>query len=59
MAQGIVMPKINSIGLQLALITLEFQVIALEFLIKQIFQPTGTPPFDATKFWRNGGVPAG
>ena len=27
------------------LITLEFQVIALEFLIKQILQPAGTPPF--------------
>ena len=27
------------------LITLEFQVIALEFLIKQILQPVGTPPF--------------
>ena len=27
------------------LITLEFHVIALEFLIKQIFQPAGTPPF--------------
>ena len=27
------------------LITLEFQAIALEFLIKQILQPAGTPPF--------------
>ena len=27
------------------LITLEFQVIALEFLIKQILQPAGTPSF--------------
>ena len=27
------------------LITLEFQVITLEFLIKQIRQPAGTPPF--------------
>ena len=27
------------------LITPEFQVIALEFLIKQILQPAGTPPF--------------
>ena len=27
------------------LITLEFHVIALEFLIKQILQPAGTPPF--------------
>ena len=27
------------------LITLESQVIALEFLIKQILQPAGTPPF--------------
>ena len=27
------------------LITLEFQVIAVEFLIKQILQPAGTPPF--------------
>ena len=27
------------------LITLEFQVIALEFLIKQVLQPAGTPPF--------------
>ena len=27
------------------LITLEFQVIALEFLIKQILQPSETPPF--------------
>ena len=27
------------------LITLEFQVIAPEFLMKQIFQPAGTPPF--------------
>ena len=27
------------------LITLEFQVIALEFLIKQVHQPAGTPPF--------------
>ena len=27
------------------LITLEFQVIGLEFLIKQILQPSGTPPF--------------
>ena len=27
------------------LITLELQVIALEFLIKQILQPAGTPPF--------------
>ena len=27
------------------LITLEFQVIALEYLIKQIVQPAGTPPF--------------
>ena len=27
------------------LITLEFQVIALEFLIKQNLQPAGTPPF--------------
>ena len=27
------------------LITLEFQVIALESLIKQILQPAGTPPF--------------
>ena len=26
------------------LITLEFQVIALEFLIKQVLQPAGTPP---------------
>ena len=25
--------------------TLECQVIALEFLIKQILQPAGTPPF--------------
>ena len=25
--------------------TLEFQVIAIEFLIKQILQPAGTPPF--------------
>ena len=25
--------------------TLEFQVIALEFLITQILQPAGTPPF--------------
>ena len=27
------------------LTTLEFQVIAPEFLIKQILQPAGTPPF--------------
>ena len=27
------------------LITIGFQVIALEFLIKQILQPAGTPPF--------------
>ena len=27
------------------LITLEFQVIALEFLIKQLLQPARTPPF--------------
>ena len=27
------------------LITLQFQVIALEFLIKQILQPAETPPF--------------
>ena len=27
------------------LITREIQVIALEFLIKQILQPAGTPPF--------------
>ena len=27
------------------IITLEFQVIALEFLTKQILQPAGTPPF--------------
>ena len=27
------------------LITLEFQVIALEFPIKQMFQPAGAPPF--------------
>ena len=31
--------------LLLRLITLEFQVIALEFLIKQILQPAGTPTF--------------
>ena len=34
------------------LITLEFQVIALEFLIKQILQPAGTPPFQELQLSR-------
>ena len=37
------------------LIKPEFQVIALEFLIKQILQPAGTPPFLQNFFFVCGG----